>query len=79
MGNNVRPGKRRLSLDTIAAETASKRTKSSADAKSKERINSTIGEMAPGILADYLFTRTAKFEPDLTLLEREERRIPGKC
>lgn len=41
-------------------------------------VNLTFGKLDNQLLADYLARRTKHFEPDLSLLELEERRIPGR-
>jgi hypothetical protein len=42
-------------------------------------INLAIGRMDTNLLADHISQRTKRFAGDLTLLEMEEKRIPGTC
>lgn len=39
-------------------------------------INTSIGQMDSGLLADYIAQRTRRFQPDLSLVEAEDWRLP---
>ena len=40
-------------------------------------LNHAIGRMHAPLLADYLAQRSRRFQPDLSMLEEADRRIPG--
>ena len=41
-------------------------------------LNLALGRMNPDLLADYVGKKTKRFEDKATLIELEERRIPGE-
>ena len=43
----------------------------------KAGVNTAIGKMNSSLLADYVARRTKRFGPDLSLVELEDRHIPG--
>ena len=48
------------------------------DVDEESGINEAIGKMDKSLLADYVAKQIARFEPDLSDLEVEERRISGR-
>ena len=45
----------------------------------KQGLNLAIGKLDSRIQADYVAQRTKRFSSDLSLVELEDRHIPGKC
>lgn len=41
-------------------------------------LNTAIGRMNASHLADYIVKQTKKFQPELSVVELEDRRVPGK-
>ena len=52
-------------------------TKEEDDVDVAHHINSPISKLDPQLLADLLAKQTKRFNPDLSLIELEEKRIPG--
>jgi protein CMS1 len=49
-----------------------------ADIDEENQINPAIGKMDVGLLADHVSRQTKKFEPELSVVELEDRRVPGE-
>ena len=45
----------------------------------KQGLNLAIGKLDSRLQADYVAQRTKRFSSDLSLVELEDRHIPGKC
>ena len=85
--NNSRNSKRKAETpdgEATISKRASKRKKSkganSADDEIDEenQINRAISKMDGRLMADYIARQTKRFEPNLSTVELEDRRIPGK-
>lgn len=50
-----------------------------ADLDLEKGINTVIGRFDSRLLADYVVQRTKRFQPDLSLVELEDRHISGLC
>lgn len=48
------------------------------DVDDENQINLAIGRMGPSHIADHIARQTKRFEPELSIVELEDRRIPGK-
>lgn len=45
----------------------------------KSQSKSDVGVLDPQLLGDLLLKRTKKFNPELSLVESEEHRVPGEA
>jgi len=50
-----------------------------ADLDLENGINTAVGRFDSHLLADHVAQRTKRFQPDLSLVELEDRHIPGLC
>lgn len=50
-----------------------------ADIDEENHINPALGKMDVSLLADFISRQTKKFELELSVVELEDRRVPGEC
>ena len=75
-GVSKRQAKRRKQKDKSRA----KRAVFAADEELDEvaGVNTSLGRLDPQLTADYIARQSRRFNPDLTAVELEELRVPGK-
>lgn len=76
-------GKRKRENDSKQSKRAKKRKSKKPknvddeDLNQELGLNLAIGRMDNSLLADYMAQRTKRFEPDLSMVELEDRHVPG--
>lgn len=74
------PSKRALKRQKFKAKKSAKAAAdpSYADIDSVAGLNTAIGRMDASHLADFIVKQTKRFQPELSVVELEDRRVPGK-
>lgn len=69
-----------ISKRALKKKKKSKKAHSADDEIDEEQhINRAISKMNGGLLADLVARQTKRFAPNMSVLELEDRRIPGRC